>query len=197
MVRHMDKKRAFHDFDHDDFLRVFAGEDGQRAAQSFLDHAGGMPFCNGGVSPIEVMFGCGLLSVIRGLVDIWAGIEEAAFSTVSGAKLENLTLAPVSGVYAFYQVGVGNYRVDFIIAVRTLEKGTAFYVAECDGHEFHERTKDQAQRDKSRDRYLQSRGLQVFRFTGTEVRRDPIGCAQCFVEDCLAAHETRFTDVSR
>lgn len=45
-------------------------------------------------------------------------------------------------------------------------------VIEIDGHDFHERTKEQAQRDKSRDRYLTAEGYTVFRFTGSEVYRD-------------------------
>lgn len=42
-------------------------------------------------------------------------------------------------------------------------------VIEVDGHDFHERTKEQAQRDKKRDRDLQAAGFTVFRFTGREV----------------------------
>ena len=42
-------------------------------------------------------------------------------------------------------------------------------VVEVDGHDFHERTKEQAQRDKTRDRDLQAAGFIVFRFTGREV----------------------------
>lgn len=48
---------------------------------------------------------------------------------------------------------------------------------EVDGHDFHERTKEQAQSDKSRDRLLQSMGWQVLRYTGSEVWRDAASCA--------------------
>ncbi len=51
-------------------------------------------------------------------------------------------------------------------------------VIEVDGHEFHERTKEQAQRDKSRDRALTGAGYRVLRFTGSEVFRDPIARAE-------------------
>ncbi len=44
-------------------------------------------------------------------------------------------------------------------------------IAEVDGHDFHERTKEQAQRDKRRDRHFQANGFQVFRFTGSEIFR--------------------------
>lgn len=49
-------------------------------------------------------------------------------------------------------------------------------IVECDGHEFHERTKDQAQRDRSFDRNAQRLGITIFRFTGREIYRDPKRC---------------------
>lgn len=48
---------------------------------------------------------------------------------------------------------------------------------ECDGHDFHERTKEQAARDRSRDRFLQSKDIPILRFTGSEIHRNPIDCA--------------------
>lgn len=51
-------------------------------------------------------------------------------------------------------------------------------IVECDGHEFHERTKEQAKNDKSRDRHLQSLGYYVLRFTGSELWKDPKRCAR-------------------
>jgi hypothetical protein len=44
---------------------------------------------------------------------------------------------------------------------------------ECDGHEFHEKTRWQAEHDKRRDRYLALHSIVMFRFTGTEIWRDP------------------------
>jgi very-short-patch-repair endonuclease len=68
------------------------------------------------------------------------------------------------------------YRVDFLIA--TLVDGQGIeVVVECDGHEFHEKTKEQAARDKARDRVLQSRGIYVLRFTGSEIWNDAYRCA--------------------
>lgn len=75
------------------------------------------------------------------------------------------------------QVPAGRFRIDILLTFNGRQQRFAAAV-ECDGHEFHERTKEQAQRDKERDRYLQSLGLMVLRFTGSEIWRDPIGCAQ-------------------
>lgn len=69
------------------------------------------------------------------------------------------------------QAEIGAFRVDFVLLFRVGEK-LARYVIECDGHDFHERTKEQAAKDKKRDRVLQSMGYQVFRYTGSEIWRN-------------------------
>lgn len=72
------------------------------------------------------------------------------------------------------QAQIGKYRIDFLIE----DEGTGVTVAlECDGHDFHERTKEQAQKDRNRDRDLQAKGYLVLRYTGSEIWRDPWGCA--------------------
>ncbi len=40
---------------------------------------------------------------------------------------------------------------------------------ECDGHEWHERTKEQAARDRHKDRRRLARGIPTLRFTGSEI----------------------------
>lgn len=90
------------------------------------------------------------------------------------------------------QVKIKDYRVDFIISAwtntgRVYDETHGFVageprwrklIVECDGHDFHERTKEQAARDRSRDRVLNSHGYDVFRFTGSELWRDPWACAE-------------------
>jgi hypothetical protein len=68
-----------------------------------------------------------------------------------------------------------NYRVDFLFRLCRENPEFIAYsnlVVEIDGHDFHERTKEQAERDKSRDRTLTQGGFYVFRFTGSEVYRN-------------------------
>jgi uncharacterized protein DUF559 len=50
-------------------------------------------------------------------------------------------------------------------------------VVECDGHDFHEKTKEQAARDKSRDRDMLAQGYRVLRFTGSEIHNRAEKCA--------------------
>lgn len=71
------------------------------------------------------------------------------------------------------QVEVAGYRVDLALT------GQHVAVAiECDGHDFHEKTKEQAARDKARDRAITAAGYSVMRFTGSEIWRDPFACAE-------------------
>lgn len=66
-----------------------------------------------------------------------------------------------------------DYRIDFAMLV-----GDERFAIELDGHDFHERTKEQARRDKSRDRALVKDGWKVVRFTGSEVFADATDVAE-------------------
>lgn len=83
-------------------------------------------------------------------------------------------------IFIYQQAPVGKYRVDFLIldcSVPLELKEPRWMVVECDGHDYHERTKEQAKRDKQRDRYFQSRNYKVLRFTGSEIWNDHEACA--------------------
>ena len=81
-------------------------------------------------------------------------------------------------VEAQYEVstGVGDFRIDLLVAIQANGVRSSLAV-ECDGHDFHERTKAQAAHDKSRDRALAAAGCTVLRFTGSEIWRDATACA--------------------
>jgi hypothetical protein len=65
-------------------------------------------------------------------------------------------------------------RVDFLVLPEGCGKWAL--AIEIDGHDFHERTKEQAASDRSRDRALLLNGYRTIRFTGAEVYADPGGC---------------------
>jgi very-short-patch-repair endonuclease len=71
-----------------------------------------------------------------------------------------------------------NYRADFLVTLEdwNWELGRheqlVKIAVEVDGHDFHEKTKQQAQYDKFRDRAMVAEGYKVLRFTGSEVYRD-------------------------
>lgn len=51
-------------------------------------------------------------------------------------------------------------------------------VIECDGHNFHQKTKKQVAYDNERQLALQTAGYDVIRFSGSQIYKDPIGCAE-------------------
>lgn len=73
------------------------------------------------------------------------------------------------------QYQISSYRVDFLVRKHSLNPRKFEscvrdrIVIECDGHDFHEKTKWQAQKDKQRDIGIQLNGFKVFRFTGSEI----------------------------
>lgn len=84
-------------------------------------------------------------------------------------------------LFVWPQVDVGKYRADFVVEHAFEYRGNreqrAVAAIECDGHDFHERTKQQAARDRKRDREFQRIGLPVLRFTGSEIWKDAARCA--------------------
>jgi len=89
------------------------------------------------------------------------------------------------GPFADYEEDV-QYRVDFaILGIKPSYDENFIYkrnvnkvIVECDGNEFHEKTKEQVIYEKKRDRFLQSYGLKILRFSGSEICSDPFGCAE-------------------
>lgn len=98
------------------------------------------------------------------------------------------------------QAAVGTFRVDFLVeyhgtqiirpsgdwdddtAPAQFVPVTNRLIVECDGHDFHERTKEQAKKDKSRDRALKMAGYEAFHFTGSEIWGDPLACSDSVLE---------------
>lgn len=65
-----------------------------------------------------------------------------------------------------YDEYVNNYNTDSKIII------------ECDGYEFHQKTKEQVQRDNEREYDLKMAGYEILRFSGTQIYKNPIKCAE-------------------
>lgn len=74
-----------------------------------------------------------------------------------------------------------SYRVDFIYADA---KARIKLVVETDGHEFHERTREQVEHRNTRDANLQSDGWFVLHFSGRQVMANPHECV-CNIDDAI------------
>lgn len=102
------------------------------------------------------------------------------------------TLHPCQTIGLMPQRQVGKYFVDFAVSIldhfvnelprhpfELLEKINDLvphYAIEIDGFEWHDKTREQAEADKKRERYIQSQGYIVLRFAAREVIRDPDSC---------------------
>lgn len=65
-----------------------------------------------------------------------------------------------------FQEQIGQYKVDFLVSATFSDTQV---IIECDGHDFHEKTKEQAKHDKERDRWLTAQGYKILRYTGSEI----------------------------
>lgn len=142
-------------------------------------------------SPIEVVMLCALLVAAPiHFDDVKLAAGEREFHTGVRLSSNRLVIEP--------QAYVGDYRVDFRVTAATdlwaFDEGRRPYVAdvderstvvECDGHDWHDRSKDQARADRERDRALQALGFRVYRYTGSEIWEDVFRGAYQVVDDLM------------
>ena len=144
-------------------------------------------------SKIEVAFLLGLICA--------CALHDLSVVVTDTDSEENVYLAKGGGwgdmaLYITPQEQIAEYRVDFALGLvlgnsgdnaaqvgstspSNISKSVELrLVIECDGHDFHERTKEQAARDKQRDHALFCLGYPVMRFTGSEIVAGPVKCAE-------------------
>lgn len=109
------------------------------------------------------------------------GIDDSDFQSPGPCK----THSDFTCIEIFHsQFRMPPFRADFAIQriMRADRESQAFaspvVIVECDGHEFHERTAEQATRDRRRDRAMAADGYAVLRFTGRELFKDADACAE-------------------
>jgi very-short-patch-repair endonuclease len=127
-------------------------------------------------SPIEWKFAAAAREVIREMQDQFFLLElpSASFDEVMARWDANMSHTHAGAP----QVQCGSHRVDFLFIGYCFDEALAIVAVECDGHDFHEKNKFQAARDKSRDRDLALMGIHVMRFTGSEIHRDAARCVK-------------------
>lgn len=89
------------------------------------------------------------------------------------------------------------YRIDFVAEIfgdirdeaRKRHVDMPRIAVELDGHDFHERTKEQVAYRNERDRDLQADGWTILHFSGSELYRDPVKCATSVFEFCRKKHD--------
>lgn len=98
--------------------------------------------------------------------------ESPIEQTLAAAILEWLAHTGVHYASVSTQAAIGPFRADILV-----QDGDDLLVVECDGAKYHSANAEQVARDKRRDRYCAARRICVMRFSGSEINRDPRGCA--------------------
>lgn len=122
-------------------------------------------------SPLEEKFYLALTGIWKADGRIGIGFDEGYF--IQRYEPYPIHVRPQAEV----QTTIKLYRLDFLFQWGDLSNPLKCAV-EIDGHDFHEKTKEQAKRDKERDRALVAAGYTVLRFTGSEVYHNAEGCAR-------------------
>lgn len=148
-----------------------------------------------------------LLFVEEELEEIQSPIEKIFYLSLTEYYVDDSIGDPMSqynlliNLQPELQFGKKKYRPDFeVIMLQYIQVGGQDKIRdftcyiECDGHDFHERTKEQAKNDRKKDRDFMSKGLNLIRFTGSEIYNSHMKCSKeviNFMYDKLSAKEFR------
>lgn len=120
-------------------------------------------------SPIERIFGVALLSALSRIEEL------TTFDVKCSADQEPEENGAENFVVSQAIFNNGRYCVSFLIQMGLSKK----LVIECNDDEC---TKEQVASNRRRDRWFQSKGIAVLRFSGSEIWRDPIDCAEQVID---------------
>jgi len=128
-------------------------------------------------SPIERLLFIGMYSLIpMQEVEFMPLMKCEVTSSDNPHPMQRARIAEHGTLLIQLQERILDWKADFVLSCPSITEKKA--IIECDGHDFHERTKEQAARDRARDRAAQSAGYMMLRYTGSEIYRDPLGCAR-------------------
>lgn len=112
-------------------------------------------------SPIETLFGVALLRHLQKLFPdrVWWG------------HASTLGNAPPDAIQVVAQLQWRNFRIDWAVLVND----QPLIFIECDGREFHTGPEQEA-KDRARDKVIRDAGIEIARFTGSELHNADAHC---------------------
>lgn len=143
-----------------------------------------------GHSPVEAALGAALLSLLIGPSEFTSPdfinlfLPYGALSSMADMPPIDLVVPGVINVAP--GCWVDSYQSDYLIDVkapgsRHVVRGTL----ECDGHAYHDKTKEQASHDRKRDREMQAKGIMVLRYTASDIEEDAAACCRSAINILL------------
>lgn len=113
-------------------------------------------------SPIETLFGVALLRQLSVFSNyVWWG---------HATRKSQVVAKPIEVIAQYWW---RNYRIDWAIIIR----GEPAIFIECDGQEFHS-SEEQQEKDRIRDESIIAAGIEIFRFTGSDLHNNDTACGQ-------------------
>jgi very-short-patch-repair endonuclease len=126
-------------------------------------------------SPIEQMLYREMVASLPSRFQIWE-VDQGAFENEDYEAIRQHGIETVLDdiIWMVRDYRVLSYRLDFALAF--YGQADLMLALECDGHDFHDRTKQQAAYDRCRDRELFRNGIYTLRFTGSEIHHSVDRC---------------------
>lgn len=94
------------------------------------------------------------------------------------------------GIFILPQVDIETdskkYRADFSFVLEKEEGISPEVIVECDGHEFHQKTKTQVEHDNQREYDIKKMGYDILRFSGSQIYNNPFKCANDIFDYLIA-----------
>jgi hypothetical protein len=142
--------------------------------------------------PVEVLLHCE--SPIERLLAVsLAGALVPKMNYIYRNMDYNEVLTEITPQYVICIGKDNKYRCDLFLSVSFILSDSELIkvecVIECDGHDFHEKTKEQVARGKRRDRDLISMGYDVIHFSGSEIWHDVDACSQYICDFIEKKHD--------
>lgn len=79
--------------------------------------------------------------------------------------------------YIDFEFEADDYLTSLIFEDKLKNKNFKLAI-ECDGYEFHQKTKEQVQHDNEREYNLKMAGYEVLRFSGIQIYNNPLKCVE-------------------
>jgi len=102
---------------------------------------------------------------------------------------------PKGDVIIAPQFAFGPYRLDFLVIGKDNFGGQKWIDVECDGEEHHATcSMAKWESDRERDKFIEGAGIEVIRFTGSDIWKQPAACADeaaSLIVDWLRTEQTR------
>lgn len=133
----------------------------------------------------------------------WDFAFESPIEEILYIALEKVNKNNNLNIYIFPQTEIkckngNNYRTDFAIFydewVNPDIKEEFALAIECDGYEFHQKTKKQVERDNKREYDLKMNGWEILRFSGSEIYNNPMECADKIIKYVIEKNDLKIED---